>query len=103
MNRVDKEKAGGFNWYECPKKLSELVSIGLPRIDNEFLIESDGVTIIITELEIIDNPKSMISFIFRGEFIPVNENGDLFIKYNGSLASRKIEDNLYIGIKKNEG
>jgi hypothetical protein len=92
-----------YNWYECPKKINELVAINAPRLDDEFLINSDTVTILITEIEIVSKPKAIISFIFKNQFIPVNESGELFIKYNGSLASRKVDDTLYLGILKNEG
>ncbi|WP_162596584.1 hypothetical protein [Aliivibrio fischeri] len=98
FNNKELEK---FNWFECPISVSELIERNLPRLDNEFTINNQEVSILIIENEVIQTSLVRISFVFKGKFIPVYDDESLFIQYEGTMATRRFEDFLYLGVKKN--
>lgn len=89
-----------FTWYPVGQA-SELVERNIPQIVNEFIVDGDALTImIINELEVPSFNSFRMAFWFRGAYLPVYENGDFYIKVDGSLAARKRSDgSVVLGVR----
>lgn len=89
-----------FNWYPVGQ-VSEFVERNIPQIVNELIIDGDDLTImIINSLEVPNFDSFRMAFWFRNAYLPVYENGEFYIKVDGSLASRKRTDgSVVLGIR----
>ncbi|PNP21959.1 hypothetical protein AL471_014380 [Vibrio alginolyticus] len=81
-----------FTWFGV-ENVDVLVARGLPQIVNEFTINSEPLTItVVDNNEVPDYDEMKIAILFKGAFLPVYENGDFYVKPDGSYATRKRSD-----------
>ncbi|EIZ1550937.1 hypothetical protein ACWONS_003509 [Vibrio parahaemolyticus] len=81
-----------FTWYEAGE-VTAFVERGLPQLFNELAVEGEDLTItIVDNNEVPDYETIKVAFLFRGLFLPVYENGDFYVKPDGSYATLKRND-----------
>ncbi|HHY0466029.1 TPA: hypothetical protein ACVU43_003012 [Vibrio parahaemolyticus] len=81
-----------FDWFGV-ENVDTLVSRGLPQLVGEFTVKSEDLTVtIVDNNEVPDYEIMKVAFLFRGLFLPVYENGDFYVKPDGSYATLKRND-----------
>ncbi len=84
--------ADDFTWYEAGE-VTVFVERGLPQVVNELAVEGEDLTLAIVDSnEVPDYDEIKMAFVFKGLFLPVYENGDFYVKPDGSYATRKRSD-----------
>ncbi|MFV0448063.1 MAG: hypothetical protein ACK5MF_06330 [Vibrio sp.] len=78
-----------FDWYRV-ESVDALVERGLPQIINEYTVDGDNITINVIDNEVVPDYDTMkVAFVFRNQFLPVYENGEFYVKPDGSYATLK--------------
>lgn len=81
-----------FTWYNVGL-VSDFVERNIPQIVDEYTVADEDVTImVINALEVPGFNSFNVAFWFRDTYLPVYESGDIYIKANGSFATKKYED-----------
>ncbi len=81
-----------FTWYEAGE-ITVFVERNLPQIVNELAVDGEDLTVtVVDNNEVPDYDEMKIAFVFKGLFLPVYENGDFYVKPDGSYATRKRSD-----------
>ncbi len=81
-----------FTWYEAGAVLT-FVERNIPQIMNELAINGESVSIaVINSNEVPDYDAIKMAFWFRDTYLPVYENGDFYVKPDGSYATVKRSD-----------
>ncbi|ALR91317.1 hypothetical protein [Vibrio alginolyticus] len=81
-----------FSWYEAGT-ITTFVERNLPQIVDELAVDGEVLTVTVVDSnEVPDYDEMKIAFVFKGLFLPVYENGDFYVKPDGSYATRKRSD-----------
>lgn len=92
-----------FTWYNVGL-VSDFVSRNIPQIVNEYTVADEDITIMVLNVIEVPNFDSFkVAFWFRDTYLPVYENGNVYVKANGAFATEKYsEGQALLGIR-NEG
>ncbi|MGD1455294.1 hypothetical protein [Vibrio harveyi] len=81
-----------FTWYEAGL-VDDFVDRDLPQMFGELAVENEPLTVaVVNQVEAIDYTEMKMAFIFRGLFLPVYEDGEFYVKPDGSFATLKRND-----------
>lgn len=81
-----------FTWYNFGYT-SDFIKRNIPQIADEYTVADEDLTImVLNELEVPDFNSFKVTFWFRNTYLPLYENGDFYIKADGSLGSKKHSD-----------
>ncbi len=91
---------GDFDWYDAGL-VADFVDRKLPQLFGELAINNEPLTVhIIDNTEVPDYDEVKVAFVFKGQFLPLYENGDFYVKPNGLYATLKRNDGCaLIGIR----
>ncbi|GLT13909.1 hypothetical protein GCM10007931_08830 [Vibrio algivorus] len=78
-----------FTWYNVGL-VSGFISRNIPQIINEYTVADDDITIMVLNTPEVSGLDSFkMAFWFRDTYLPVYENGDIYVKANGAFATKK--------------
>lgn len=78
-----------FTWYNIGS-VSDFMERGLPQLVNELTVSGSALTVVAVGPNIATGYDEIkIAFVFNGQFLPVYETGEFYIKPSGSYATRK--------------
>lgn len=81
-----------FTWYNVGK-VDDWVARNIPQVVDEYTADGEDITImIVNQTEVPNFDSFQMAFWFRDAYLPLYENGDFYIKADGSLAAKKHSD-----------
>lgn len=81
-----------FTWYNFGFT-ADFIKRNIPQIVNEYAVGEEDLTImVLNQLEVPGFDSFKVAFWFRNAYLPLYENGDFYVKADGSLASKKQSD-----------
>ena len=101
MNQDDKKSL--YTWYEIGSVV-DWIARQLPQLTkSEIVLVGKPIDVLIVEDEVIPSYSIMkMAIVYDEAFLPVYENGDLFITHDNNHASIKIDGVAYFGVLSDE-